>query len=199
MLALDQGVTDVVIRATQQGAIDTLWERLQAILPAQDYEVMRWSDLSPLLQQRLELADICAYFLFLIVMAVVVVEILNVMLMALHERSREFGLMEALGTRKGQIFTMILWEGVILVMSGCLGGYCLGALLALYFRYTGIDLSSFAETTTYLYFNPVLRPVLAWRSAVRIIGTTCLATLLAAVYPAWKATRLQPVEALRQM
>lgn len=198
MLGLAQGVTDVVIRATRHDVADVVWEHVRRALPTAEYEVLRWSEMNPLLQQRLEVGDVFATFVLLIVVVVVVVEALNVMLMALHERTHELGLMEALGTRKGQLFLMILWESVLLVMSGCLGGYGLGALLSLYLQRTGIDLTHAAEAVTFVYLSPVLRPVVTWQSAVHLIGLTCGVALLAALYPAWKATRLQPVAALRQ-
>lgn len=198
LLHLGQGVTDVVVRATSHAAAQRVQARLRHALPASAYEVLHWAEIVPLLQQRLEVGDVFAMLMFGIVIAVVVVEVLNVMLMALQERTYELGLMEALGTRKGQLYLMILWESVLLVMSGCLSGYGVGALLALYWRARGIDLSTMTEAVTFVYLNPVLRPLLTWQTAVRLIGLTFLGALLAALYPAWKATRLQPVVALRQ-
>jgi ABC-type lipoprotein release transport system permease subunit len=199
MLELERGVTEVVIRATRHEATDAIRDYLRGALPEADYEVLRWLDLDPMVQQWLEFSDAYTYLILLIVVVVVIAEVLNTMLMALYERLREFGIMEALGTRKVQLFTMVLWESMLLVMSGCTAGYLLGALVTLYFRRQGIDLSSFAEAFTFVYLNPVLHPLLTWRTAIRIIAMTFIAALLAALYPAWRATRLQPVETIRYL
>jgi ABC-type lipoprotein release transport system permease subunit len=199
LLELGHGVTDVVVRAVRHEATDAIRDQLRAALPEADYEVLRWFDLDPLVQQRLELVDTVIYFILLIVVALVIAESLNTMLMTLHERVHEFGLMEALGTRKVQLFAMVLWESVLLVMSGCLAGYLLGVLVVLYFGHTGIDLSRFAKAFTFAYMNPVIYPVLTWYTTAQTLGTTFVAAVLAALYPAWKATRQQPVEAIRSI
>jgi len=198
-LGLGEGVTDVVIRARRHEATDDIYQRLSAALPSGVYEVLRWMDIDPMVQQWIEFADVYTYVILMIVVAVVLAEVLNTMLMALHERVREFGLMEALGTRKVQLFAMMLVEGVILVMAGGGTGYVLGAGVALYFARDGIDLSGFADAFTFMYMSPVVTPVISPASAVKIIGVTLVAALLASVYPAWKATRLNPVEAMREI
>ena len=77
-----------------------------------ELEVMSWIDIDPMIQQWTELAGASTYFILMIVLTVVLVEVLNTMLMSMHERVREFGLMEAVGTGKRQIFAMMLWEKI---------------------------------------------------------------------------------------
>lgn len=197
-LELGPGLTDIVIRVARHEATDGVRDRLAAAL-GEDYEVMRWMDIDPMIQQWLEFSDAYTWFFLLPVIAVVVAEIINTMLMALYERVREFGLMEALGTRKGQLFAMVLSESLVLVALGGTLGYLCGVAAALHYGKVGIDLSGFADAITFIYMNPILHPVPTAEAALTILGTGLVAALVASLYPAWKATRLNPVEAMREL
>jgi len=198
-LELGAGVTDIVIHAVRHQDTDRLRDRLEGALDPAGYEVLRWMDIDPMIQQWLEFSDVYTLFFLLPVIAVVVAEIINTMLMALYERVREFGLMEALGTRKGQLFAMVLWESLVLVALGGTLGYALGAAAAFHYGRVGIDLSSFADAITFVYMNPILHPVPTAKAALIILATALLTAILAGVYPAWRATRLNPVEAMREL
>lgn len=198
-LELGPGVTDVVIRTARHEDTDDVRDRLAQTLDDGDFEVMRWMDIDPMIQQWLEFSDTYTFFFVMPVIAVVVAQIINTMLMALHDRVREFGLMEALGTRKRQLFTMMLWESLILVVFGGSLGYACGAAAALHFGETGIDLSGFADAVTFVYMNPVLHPVVTVKSSLTILATALVTAIVAGFYPAWRATRLNPVEAMREL
>ena len=152
-----------------------------------------------MVEQMLEFADVFTYVILAIVGAVVLAEIVNTMLMALHERVREFGLMAALGTRGAHLFAMLLWEGVILVVAGGAAGFALGAAAALFFGRVGIDLSAFADAFSFFYMSPIVYPVLTPDTSAKIIGAVLISAVLAGLYPAWRATRLNPVEAMREV
>ena len=107
--------------------------------------------------------------------------------------------MEAVGTGKLQLFAMMMWETVILVMIGSLLGYLLGAAVSLHYAGVGINISDFSEAFTFIYMDPVVHPILTVNSAAKIIGVTLAAALLAGLYPAWRATRLNPVSAMREV
>ena len=198
-LGIGEGVTDVVIRAFEHDMADGIQADLRAQLPPDQYEMLRWVDIDPMIQQWAEMADASTYFILMIVVGIVLVEVLNTMLMSMHERIREFGLMESVGTGKLQLFAMMMWETVILVMIGGLLGYLLGAAVSLHYASTGINISDFAEAFTFMYMDPVVHPILTMNSAAKIIGVTLSAALLAGLYPAWRATRLNPVSAMREV
>ncbi len=198
-LGVGGGLTDVVVRADAHNAAAAIKRRLLQALPPERYEVMAWQDLDPMVRQWLEFSDAYSLVVIFVVVALVLAEILNTMLMALHERTRELGMLEALGTRKVQLFLMMLIEGVILVMLGAIAGYLLGAGAVLYYGDAGIDLTHFADAFKFFYMSPIIRPVLTSGSAMEIMGTTLAAAVLAGLYPAWKATHLEPSEALRRV
>lgn len=201
-LGLGPGVTDIVVRAVSHDVAAALYDDMKRDLNGGRFgalEVMSWIDIDPMIHQWTEMADTATYFILMIVLAVVLVEVLNTMLMSMHERVREFGLMEAVGTGKWQIFTMMLWETVVLVMLGGIAGYGVGILIALHYGAVGIDLTTFAEAFTFLYMDPVVYPLVKLSSGIKILGVTLLGALLAGLYPAWKATRLNPVAAMREV
>lgn len=197
-LELESSITDVVIRVVDHDASAAVRDRLVQGLNEETFEVLDWRDLDPMVSQWLRFSDAYGLVLILIVASLVLVEVLNTMLMALHERSRELGIMSALGTRGGQLFVMVLLEGLMLILLGSLLGYLLGALAVWLLAEPGIDLSRFASAFRFFYMSPVIHPLLTPESAMRILGTTVVAALSAGLYPAWKASRTVTQDALRR-
>ncbi|MDQ6970398.1 MAG: FtsX-like permease family protein, partial [Mariprofundus sp.] len=150
-------------------------------------------------QQWADFADAYTWIVLLIVIIVVLVEVLNTMLMSMHERVREFGLMAALGVTPMQVFAMVLWETVILVIIGGLAGFAIGGGLSLWYGQHGIDLSQFAIAFSFMYMDPVIHPLLEWESVLRILGAAIAGAMIAGLIPAWKASKLEPAHALREL
>src|SRR5262249_12232734 len=107
--------------------------------------------------------------------------IMNIMLMVVTERTREIGLRKALGARRSDILTQILSESIVLSMFGGIIGTILGAIIA----------------TTIAAFTPIPASI-EWWSVVLGIGITVLVGLFFGLYPAIRAARLDPIEALRR-
>jgi len=200
-LGLGHAVTDIVIRAEGFDRVTMLAASLKSKLSiltntGTPFEVLRWFDIDPMAQQWADFADVYTWIVLLIVIIVVLAEVLNTMLMSMHERVREFGLMGALGVMPAQIFTMIVWETVILVLIGGAAGFALGGGLSLWYGEHGIDLSQFAIAFSFMYMDPVIHPLLRIDSMFRILTASLCGAMLAGLIPAWKASRLEPVHAL---
>lgn len=191
--------TDVVIRVLQHEQVDEVAARLRMLLPPQEYEVLRWSDIDPMADQWAEFADAYSWVILAVVMLVVLAEVLNTMLMSFHDRVRELGLMMALGVRAHQLFAMMIWETLILVSVGSMIGFAFGAGLSFYFGIQGMDLSGYAEAFSFMYISPIVHPTLQWQSVLHILTASLIGALLAGLVPAWRALRLQPVEAIREV
>ena len=150
-----------------------------------------------MVRQWLQFSDAYGLVIILVVVILVLTEILNTMLISLHERQKELGVIIAIGTTRRQVFGMMLFEAVILILIGAGLGYLAGSLTVQLLSDTGIDLTSYTNAFQFFYMNPVIHPELTQESAIRILGATLLAALLAGIYPAWKATRLRLGQALR--
>jgi len=196
-LKLGSAVTDIVIRAERHEDTDMIVRLFRQQLSGKTYEIMPWQDLDPMVRQWLEFSDAYGFVVIMVVVILVLTEILNTMLISLHERQKELGVIVAIGTTRFQVFSMLLLEAVMLIFIGATLGYIAGSLLVYAFAESGIDLTNYANAFQFFYMNPVIHPELTQSSAVKILGATLAAALLAGIYPAWKATRLRLSVALR--
>jgi len=198
-LDLGNAVTDIVIRAQGFEDIDPLTSMLRAQLTGQSLEVLRWSDIDPMAEQWAQFADAYTWIILAVVIIIVLTEVLNTMLMSTHDRIHEFGLMLAIGARSRQIFIMVVWETVILVLIGSLAGFALGGWGSIYFGAHGIDLSRFSSAFSFMYMDPIVHPELRYESCIRIMAAATIGAIIAGLFPAWRASRLEPVQALREI
>jgi len=149
--------------------------------------------------QMLELIRVNLAVILIVVFVVVALGVTNTLLMAVLERTREFGLQLALGTRPGLIVRTVLYESLVLGLVGLAAGFVLGALIVFYYHSFGFDLAAYAAAsrnipgmTSVVY--PTLVPGNVWLPMLALLVTS----LVAALYPAWRAAHLDPVVALRR-
>jgi ABC-type lipoprotein release transport system permease subunit len=171
---------------------------LAATLPG--VSAVSWGEAMPNLANAIKLDYASQKFIFAIILLIVTIGVVNTLLMSVMERLREFGVVLALGSSPGRLRRLVLLEALLLGVVAAGVGCLLGALATWYLVEVGIDLQNFIpETLEFggVVFDPVLRAAwdLAWMAliALFIIGLT----LLAALYPAIKAGRIMPVEAMR--
>jgi len=193
LLKLEGRVTEYAIAIDDVDRVDAVAADLSARLGA-DYHVQTWKELRPQLvdivvMQRTILLAVCLVFLVIAVFGVV-----NTMLMAVLERTREIGTMMAVGIRRARITALFLAEAAALALigtaAGTIGGYAFNALLI--GGLGGITVSPPGSKSTI----KLVPEVPGWIVAATV-AVTAAAAVIAAVYPAWKASRLRPVEALR--
>lgn len=196
-LSMGKAVTDIVIRADRHEDTETIVRLFQQQLPERRYEIMPWQEMDPMVRQWLQFSDAYGLVVIMVVVILVLTEILNTMLLSLHERQKELGVIIAIGTTRRQVFIMMLLEAVTLILIGAGLGYLAGSLMVQLLSDSGIDLTNYTNAFQFFYMNPVIHPELTQASAIKILGATLLAALLAGIYPAWKATRLRLGQALR--
>src|SRR6266536_2563326 len=134
--------TEAAIFLQQVGTEDSLMSTLQAQLPS--YEVDSWQTLRPEIRQTLDSKLAFTSFIGLVVLIIAGIGILNLMLMAVFERTREMGVLAALGMKGRQIMGLFLLEGVFIGIVGAIIGCSLGALLIGWVGQVGIDLSGYS-------------------------------------------------------
>ena len=157
-----------------------------------------WGELAPQLKDYVSLAQGMYGFIILIIGLFTAMGVLNTMMMAVFERSREIGLVLALGMRPLLIVSAILLESLFLGILGLIGGFGLGAWGMSYLTTQGLDLSRWMGELSMLgtRIDPVLKASWGWDYVLWSALGLLLATLLAAFFPAVKAARLNPVQAL---
>ena len=165
-----------------------------------ELSAVSWTTAMPNLANAIKLDYASQKFIFVIILLIVTIGVVNTLLMSVMERLREFGVVLALGSSPARLRRLVLLEALLLGTVAAAVGCLLGALTTWYLVEVGIDLKSLIpETLEFggVVFDPVLRATwdLSWmaRITVYVIGLT----LLAALYPAIKAGRVTPAEAMR--
>jgi putative ABC transport system permease protein len=198
VLDLEHGeVQSVVLLLDETENTPVVRERIERLIRERglDLEIKTWEDLALRYHQVRELFGRIFAVLTLIVSIMVVFGITNTMTMAIFERTREIGTVMALGTRRRGVVAMFVLEGVALGALGGVLGVILGVVLAKLVTAIGIQLPPPPGSTRGFAVQIFIVPaVLAQAFRLSIITAT-----LAALYPAWRAARLDVVEALRHV
>ncbi|MCL2290284.1 MAG: FtsX-like permease family protein [Bacteroidetes bacterium] len=164
-----------------------------------DMSVQDWSQMNPALSMYFSYTKFMGVVILGIFLFALSFGIINTMLMAVLERTRELGMLGAIGMSKRQIFSMIMLETVFLTLLGGIVGIILGIAVVLPTMETGIDLSFFMEDQFEDFgFASVVYPILNIKMLAEIVVLVILAGILSALYPARKALQLKPLEAMRQ-
>jgi ABC-type lipoprotein release transport system permease subunit len=195
MLKMNQAFSEIalVLRDIQQ--LPTFLPQLQQVVPTLD--VASWQTLQPLTQALFQMSEGVTGLLVIIMFIAMAFGIVNTLLMAVFERIRELGLLQALGMRPGLILGQVLLESALLIGLGILAGIMLGSATILAFH-NGIDLSGFASAIAYWGAEKVLYPQLNYSDLLFIGGLVWLLGIIVSCYPAWQATQYTPVIAMNR-
>jgi putative ABC transport system permease protein len=159
--------------------------------------VLDWQALEPGLRQAITSDMASAWFTYAVLIVLVAFSVLNTQLMSVLERTREFGVMLALGLRPGRLARLVGMETALMAGLGLALGVLLGALLTWHLSRTGITYPGMAEMAARFNMPERMYPQVSPVSLLWGPLTVCLGALLAAVYPALRLFRLQPVAAMR--
>lgn len=156
-----------------------------------------WKDMAPDLRLIAESFDISMKIFIGIILLALAFGIVNTMLMAVLERTRELGMLMSIGMNKLRLFLMIVLETVFLCLIGGPLGILIGASLVSFFNKVGLDLSAIGEGLSDIGYSSMVYTALETRYYGEI-GLMVVATaILASIYPAYKALKLKPAEAVR--
>ena len=185
----------MVVRLNSSDQSEEVAEQLENQLS--EAEVLSWKELSPELGYLTELGNTYLYIFVIIILLALGFGIVNTMLMVVLERVREIGMLMSVGMARWRIFVMIVLETVMLSSTGGLLGILLGMLTVWRLGTTGIDLSVWSTGLTEMGFSPIIYP--EWDAALvlTIALLVVLTGILASLYPAYKALKLKPSEAVR--
>ncbi|MBU7011329.1 MAG: ABC transporter permease [Theionarchaea archaeon] len=197
-LLTTDGVTEIVVIVDNPEDVKTVTADIRETLHSNGLplEALHWEQLSPELAQFAEMEKSMSFLFLSIVIIVAAIGILNTMLMAVYERVKEVGVMAAFGYKPRTILGLFVLEGLIIGVMGAAIGCILGLGINYYFSQVGID---FAGADVVEFMETHIYPRLSVSDVVYPFVFAVLVTLLAAVYPAYKASQLEPVEALRHV
>jgi ABC-type lipoprotein release transport system permease subunit len=199
--SMQGAVHEVVVIADALRNIAAVRNAIYAGLSSLDFKkklrVLDWDELMPGLRQSIEMDLVSGLIFYLLLVLVVAFSILNTFLMAIFERTREFGVLMAIGTTPGRLTKVLLLESMTLTAIGIAAGIVIGCLITLYFQSYGIDISGASELLDQFGITGRIYPKLSVLSAISGPLAVWIITFLAALYPALKVRRLQPVEAMR--
>lgn len=194
MLGLGAEVHEVAVRLAPVGRLapGAVWVDHSG----GDNEAVGWEVLLPQLKVAMDLSQFSLLIVGLILFAVVSLGIINTLFMSLHERTFEFGVLRAVGTRASRLAFLILAEAAALallaaVLGVAIGGVAIGVTGTLGLDYTGIEAMG-------VTFRDRLYPVFALRQVILYPAVVMVLTVMVAVYPAIHAARLLPAHSLRR-
>lgn len=190
-------ISEVALRLKRADQLDkvaaTLKDRLGNIKNkkgAPVFEIHTWYKLSPF-SSIAKMIDMLALFIKVILIAIVLVSIMNVMVMAVYERMREIGTIAAIGTSPNKIRLLFLCEGMFLGVFGALAGSIISAFAILIVKYLEFTVK-FGRNDNIL-LNPEISVSQIFVTALIVI----IVSIVAVLEPAYKASKLEPIEALR--
>jgi ABC-type lipoprotein release transport system permease subunit len=161
--------------------------------------VLTWTDLNQLLLQSVNASVAFMSILYLIVLGMVAVVIANTLLMSVFERTREMGILSALGMKRRQILSMFVIEAGMLGLAGTAAGVALGGAIVWYYSKVGINLSQDiiqAKASNMITYGKLLYTSFSTSQVLELAIIAMALTLIVSLYPAWFASRLEPVQAL---
>lgn len=195
MLKMGSGISEMSLQLPQRDKVDATWQKLVEVL-SNELEVDRWRDLLPMLDVYLEMFDGYIYIWYLVVFVAMGFGIVNTTLMAVFERIREFGLLKALGVRPLGIVGAVLSESFLLLLIGMGLGTALGLVSCLLLKENGIDLTAFAAGVEFAGMSRQIIPKVVLLDMLVANVVVLLLGLLVCLYPAIKAGRISPIEAM---
>ena len=196
MLRLGKDISEISILLPGKPDNSEVYHRLKTVLPDTEFEVNTWRELLPFQTAYLKILDGFMWIWYLVVFVAMGFGIVNTTLMAVFERMREFGLLKALGMKPWWILREVLTESFLLLILGMIIGNLLAFICIFALAGKGIDLSALAAGAEYAGMTRVIYPAIAINDILMSNLIVLFLGILVSAYPAIKAARFTPVEAL---
>ncbi len=196
LIGISGQIHEIGLKLNHDKDVDPVANKLRKLLL--NLKVETWKEISPETEFMVKTVDSYSYIILIIIMIALAFGILNTMLMAIMERTREIGMIAALGTSKIRIFFLVLLETVFLTLGGAPLGLLLGWLASAYFNKNGLDLSGMGEEMMGNYgFKTMIYPEFPPEKIIPVMLIVVVTALLSSILPALKAINMKPIDALK--
>lgn len=195
LYGLSGQVTEVVVALKHIGEEPAVMNALKPAMP--NAELVSWQTNFPEMQNAIQVKSKVFDIFSVIILVIVGIGILNLLLMAVYERTREIGVLAALGLKPRQISTLFILEGGMMGLTGVAVGVGLGLLLNLALGQTGMDFAQFTSMSQYTaLISGRVYPSLGLEKLPSHVLTVLVIAVLASFYPAHEAAQNEPAKAL---
>ncbi len=202
MLGIGDAAHEVVVFLADSKQAEPLVAALR-VEAGDGVEILSLGEFLPLWKEMERMMEAVIYAIIMVVYILVGLGILNVLLMSVLERTREFGMMMAIGTPPARIIGQVLGEGAWIATFAVIGGLILGLAVNAYGEAYGLlDYSEefgAAYEMSGVAFDSKMRSLFSIPRALQTAAIVWVLTVLVAVYPAWRVSRLRPADALRKV
>ena len=192
----EKGAHEIALLVNEFDQTDQIADQIKPEYPK--WKVETYKEISPDLELFNSQIKINMLIMTVIFMLALIFGIINTMLMAVLERMKELGLLMAVGMNKLRIFFMVVLETIFIASIGAPIGMLLGIGTVRYLNKVGINLSTWSRALEEFGMSEIVRPEVNGDTILTITIAVVITAILAAIYPALKAIRLKPVEALRK-
>ena len=196
LTGIGDNISTITVRLADKRWAEPEKQRLLKSLAGEELEVLSWKDMAPNLLKAIKLFDSMMIIFYMIIFTTVIFTIVNTLIMAIMERFHEIGVMKSLGTRPSWISFMVIFEAINLGLVGLFIGTVSGLVLVFALSIYGMDFSFYLETMRSWGSGSVIYPVVTVKDVVIIGLLVIVTTVVAAIYPAYKAAKIKPLDAL---
>jgi putative ABC transport system permease protein len=188
--------TEIAVLLSNVDQTDLITNELRAKFPS--LSVLPWKEIEPILLAMSSMIDQMSYFLLIIILFAMAFGIINTMMMAVLERTREIGMLMAVGMNRKKVFIMIMLETIFLALVGTFFGILLSAATIQYTGLHGLNFAAWAEGYESWGFSALVYPTLYLDFYIGMTLLVIITAIISSIYPARKALRFNPAAAIRE-
>jgi len=190
-----QATNEIAIRLKKHKEVKTEYQKLKSQYTT--LSVQSWRELAPELAMMNDFMNQMMYAFLLVILLALGFGIVNTMLMVVLERVKELGMLMAIGMNKWRVFSMIMYETVMLSVTGGILGMLISSGIINFWSKKGLHLSAVSKGLESIGFSPVIYPQIGTDFYVGLTILVIITGILASIYPARKAIKLDPADAIR--
>ncbi|GAB4428922.1 MAG: ABC transporter permease [Anaerolineales bacterium] len=195
---LGNDVTEVILYTEITGKENPIVDKLEASLPG--YEITTWKSAIPELSSTVEMKNAVMTIFSAILLGIAAIGIFNILLMAIYERTKEIGLLGAIGLKPWQITLLFLLEGIMIGLVGAVFGFVLGYAVTSVLGIFGLNYGFAVDMMDYMaLLGTHIYPAFDFNLTLQRAGMVAIISALAALYPALEASRREPADALHHV